>query len=822
MKKLIVILCLSILTFNLFADPPETYDLRDVSGVNYVTAVKSQQGGTCWTFGAMSSFEGNMLMTGAWTAAGETGEPDLAEYHLDWWNGFNQHNNDDLDPPSGAGLEVHQGGDYMVTSAYLARGEGAVRDIDGQSYNTPPDRKDDSYHYFYPREINWFVAEPDLSNIDAIKNVIMDQGVLGTCMCYDGSFINSENNHYQPPSSTLDPNHAVSIIGWDNSRVTQAPLPGAWLVKNSWGTSWGNDGYFWISFYDKHSCQNIEMGAISFQEADVLEFDNFYFHDYHGWRDTMEGPTAIFNKFVATNDEILKAVNFFTATDNVTFTIKIYDDFTGGELQNELSSTSGSREHYGLHTVDLSTLVNLTTGNDFYIYLSLSDGGYPFDRTSDVPVLLGSSYRTIVESDANTDESYYLEGSTWSDLFNHSFSDPSWDETANFCIKGLTTAAGLKVTPQSDFRSEGLEGGPFDPESNIYTLQNNNATPIDYEITNTSGANWISFTGNLTGTLQSGDIAEITAEINSVANGFTGGVYTAELEFINLTDHIGDTSRDIILTIGEGEIFEEWTFDTDPGWTTEGDWAFGVPTGQGGAYGNPDPTNGSTGTNVYGYNLNGDYASNLPETNLTTENIDCTGMFNVVLKFQKWLGVEAPTYDHAYVKVSNDGTTWTTVWENEGEITDNTWNELELDISEIADDQSNVQIRWTMGVTDSGWEYCGWNIDDVQLIGVEESDINNFELAITNYELKQNYPNPFNPITKIRYQLAENSEQLVGIVVYNVTGQQVWSKNLSTDHSSPITNHCTFNGSKFNSGIYYYSLVVDGVKMDTKAMILVK
>ncbi len=102
--------------------------------------------------------------------------------------------------------------------------------------------------------------------------------------------------------------------------------------------------------------------------------------------------------------------------------------------------------------------------------------------------------------------------------------------------------------------------------------------------------------------------------------------------------------------------------------------------------------------------------------------------------------------------------------------------------------------------------------------GINES---NYELSIMNYELKQNYPNPFNPITKISYQLSVNSDQLAEIVIYNVTGQKVWSSPV-TRYGSRVTDFVLFDGSALNSGIYYYSLVVDGKKMDMKSMVLIK
>jgi hypothetical protein len=119
---------------------------------------------------------------------------------------------------------------------------------------------------------------------------------------------------------------------------------------------------------------------------------------------------------------------------------------------------------------------------------------------------------------------------------------------------------------------------------------------------------------------------------------------------------------------------------------------------------------------VYGYNLAGDYTLNMPQYKLTTTAIDCSGLADVTLRFQRWLGVEQPAYDHASIEVSNDHLSWTPIWSNTAQVADTAWSQQEFDISGVADDQATVYIRWTMGTTDGSWIFCGWNIDDVQLI----------------------------------------------------------------------------------------------------------
>jgi len=223
----------------------------------------------------------------------------------------------------------------------------------------------------------------------------------------------------------------------------------------------------------------------------------------------------------------------------------------------------------------------------------------------------------------------------------------------------------------------------------------------------------------------------VTIEYYIVATGSGGFVATSPCQAPTLLH-----STQVVHEIPGPQLVYSWPLDTNPGWTTAGQWAFGQPTG-GGSY-NHDPTSGYTGTKVYGYNLNGDYTNNLPATYLTTAPIDCSGLSGVQLKFRRWLGVESNnSYDEATVEVSNGGS-WTVVWRatgTGGAVSDSSWQLQTFDISAIADHQANVRVRWGMGPTDASVTYPGWNIDDIEIWGIPPgTDCTGIALGDVNFD----------------------------------------------------------------------------------------
>lgn len=210
---------------------------------------------------------------------------------------------------------------------------------------------------------------------------------------------------------------------------------------------------------------------------------------------------------------------------------------------------------------------------------------------------------------------------------------------------------------------------------------------------------------------------EITLEGLSDSTVYFFQVASADMGGNITTDNAGGTYY-FFITLQFTSILDA-NMDVNPGWTHQGQWAWGDPTGALG-----DPGTGHTGTNVVGYNLSGAYGNNLSLTYTTTQAFSCAESSHVFLGFWKWLGIEESIYDHANIQIStNAGTSWQTVWNfSGGTLEPSAWEYVEYDLTQWAANQPDVRLRWGIS-SDSYLTYCGWNIDDVLVWGEAPASI---------------------------------------------------------------------------------------------------
>lgn len=172
-------------------------------------------------------------------------------------------------------------------------------------------------------------------------------------------------------------------------------------------------------------------------------------------------------------------------------------------------------------------------------------------------------------------------------------------------------------------------------------------------------------------------------------------------------------------------VMYSWDMSVDPGWEMEGEWEYGIPTGQGGdSFGLPDPTSGATGDQVLGINNYGDFSIEPGGPyRLTSPVIDCSELQQTTLRFMRWLNMDWQPYVHSSIEVTNDGENWTILWENDlwEEVAEYAWSQHEFDISAVADGYDAVQVRWTYTINQDAWAYSGWNLDDIEIVGVDGS-----------------------------------------------------------------------------------------------------
>ena len=156
----------------------------------------------------------------------------------------------------------------------------------------------------------------------------------------------------------------------------------------------------------------------------------------------------------------------------------------------------------------------------------------------------------------------------------------------------------------------------------------------------------------------------------------------------------------------------EWDFENaNHGWTLGSpSWLWGYDSGLG-------QTNGvSSGVKAI-YTYNGNYPNNMGSTIWATSPVmncsSCSGSWE--LNFMKRLGVESPSYDHAYVAVKSTSGSWSTVYSS-GFTSDSNFYQQTISISNYVANNPAFQIRFGIGTTDSSVTYTGWNIDDVSVM----------------------------------------------------------------------------------------------------------
>jgi C1A family cysteine protease len=398
---------------------PSSFDLRKTGKL---TAVKDQgQDGNCWAFAAIGSLESSLL-----TAE----KTDFSENNMKNLAGF--------DVSSNGG-----GNDFMAT-AYLARWAGPVSESadpyssgSTTSLTTLPVDK-------HVQEVLFIPPRSDSLSNDQIKAVIAQYGAVYSSFRYISSAYNAATASYYYSGSGYQ-NHAVDLVGWDdnydrNNFLTPAPGNGAFIARNSWGSAWGDSGFFYISYYDTLIGRK---DTAMYTAEPANNYKRVYQYDPLGWVANFGfgTDTAWFaNVFTSSGNEQIQAVGFYTTATNAEYEISVYLDPGNGPVSSKgLAATqSGTRYLPGYHTVRLNSPVSLSTGEKFSVVVMMHTNGWLYPVSIEYPI---SGYSSAAASSAG--QSYISsDGESWEDLADT-------QDNTNVCLKAFTTTTQGSATGSS-------------------------------------------------------------------------------------------------------------------------------------------------------------------------------------------------------------------------------------------------------------------------------------------------------------------------------------------------------------------------------------
>lgn len=403
-----------------------------------LTPVRDQgQTDTCFSFATMASLESSVLRnTGQALELSpyqmlyfeQMGDEEREFNHTEYWDEVN---------PYGGGV------DSKRLSASLAAGKGAALVEEGA--NDGPVTMDESRRY--ESDVRFtdsvlFGAEYDLSywerpeggvSRQEVKDAIKDEGpvVIEFASQRDLGNYNSDTSSYylSPTVGQVVADHATVLVGWDDAysryNFNEKMRPhsdGAWLIKNSWGTDEGDEGYFWISYEDS----SIEFIGV-FKGDIARENETIYQKDTLGWcnslrvSDSHVGYAA--NVFTSNrDDETIDRIMVCATGNNTKYRIEVYKGLadkqnpTSGELA---SVQEGEVARPGYHTATLNTPVKLSAGDVFSVVVRMETPAYDFpiaveaytpdpEKPDAVPNHMGK------DANGNVEVSYVSsDGKTW-------------------------------------------------------------------------------------------------------------------------------------------------------------------------------------------------------------------------------------------------------------------------------------------------------------------------------------------------------------------------------------------------------------------------
>ena len=389
---------------------PASYDMRKE---NRVTEVRDQgDSGTCWAFASLAALETTLM-------------PDEKL----------QFSVDNMTMNNGFGIEQFEGGQYRMSIAYLASWKGPVLEKDDPYGDDETNADLKAVKHLQEAQI---IEDKDL---DAVKEAVYTKGGVETAIYSDMQDADSDSEYYNRDNSsyyydgTEGINHDVVIVGWDDnySRNNFNKTPekdGAFICKNSWGTEFGEDGYFYISYYDAHICET-SVVYTKLEPAD--NYDKIYQADKLGWVGVLgfDSEDAYFaNVYMAGKGEELSAVSFYATGAKTTYEVYVTTDFESeGDLANRKLVASGEMEYAGYYTVNLDEAVKLTDSSKFAVIVHIT--------TPDTKYPIAIEY----DADSLTDSFDIKDGEGYLSLYGNQWYSAEKDRKCNVCLKAFTRTA---------------------------------------------------------------------------------------------------------------------------------------------------------------------------------------------------------------------------------------------------------------------------------------------------------------------------------------------------------------------------------------------